>query len=120
MNRLTRKQASIVFKTRTRMIKVKGNYKNGYTDLTCRACKGVQETQNHALTECKALHPYEPPTSNEYQPFSADLNILKETAKTVEEVEKQLSMCSLGGTVNPGALVQSPVSTNSSPQGTGM
>ena len=48
MNRLTRKQASIVFKTRTRMIKVKGNYKNGYSDLTCRACKGVQETQNHA------------------------------------------------------------------------
>ena len=36
MNRLTRKQASIVFKTRTRMIKVKGNYKNGYSSEHAR------------------------------------------------------------------------------------
>ena len=37
MKALTRKQASTIFKTRTRMLKVKGNYKNGYPDLTCRS-----------------------------------------------------------------------------------
>ena len=39
MNELTRKQASLVFKTRTRMIKAKANYKNGHSNLTRRACK---------------------------------------------------------------------------------
>ena len=39
INKLTRKQASVIFKSRTRMIQTKGNYKNGHTDLTCRACK---------------------------------------------------------------------------------
>ena len=32
MLKLTRKEASTIFKTRTRMIKVKRNYKNGYPD----------------------------------------------------------------------------------------
>ena len=57
MNHLTRKQASIIFRTRTRMIKVKGNYKNGHSDLTCRACKMTMETQPHVLNECPKLHP---------------------------------------------------------------
>ena len=57
MEKLTRKQASTIFKARTRMVKVKGNYKNGYHDLSCRACKHPCETQTHVLQECKALHP---------------------------------------------------------------
>ena len=32
MNKLTRKQASIIFKARTRMLKVKNNYKNAFND----------------------------------------------------------------------------------------
>ena len=57
MTKLTRKQASTIFKARTRMIKVKGNYKNGFPDLTCRACNIEPETQVHVLNECKKLHP---------------------------------------------------------------
>ena len=103
MNKLTRKQASTIFKTRTRMIKVKSNYKNANNDLRCRACKSAEETQNHTLSECSALHPYGPPNRYEMDPFSDDLNVLKETAKTVEEIEKQLNMNNTGeGQGNPG------------------
>ena len=38
ISKLTRNQASIIFKARTRMLKVKSNYKNGYKDLKCRIC----------------------------------------------------------------------------------
>ena len=122
MNKLTRKQVSLVFKTRTRMMKVKGNYKNGYPDLICRACKNAEETQNHTLSDCKALHPYGPPTRNEMEPFSDDINVLKETARTVEEIEKRLNTSSTGeGQVNPGeARANLPVSTTPRNEGTGM
>ena len=39
------------------MIKVKGNYKNGYRDLNCRACGKAPETQTHVLNECEKLNP---------------------------------------------------------------
>ena len=57
MKKLTRKQASTIFKARTRMIKVKGNYKNGFPDLACRACKNAEESQMHVLQECRKLNP---------------------------------------------------------------
>ena len=67
MKKLTRKQASTIFKARTRMIKVKGNYKNGYPDQACRACQKYPESQIHVMYECKTLHP-ETPTSDNDQP----------------------------------------------------
>ena len=39
MKHLTRKQVSTIFKTRARMIRIKGNYKNAFNDLTYRANK---------------------------------------------------------------------------------
>ena len=54
---LTRKQASLIFKARTRMIKAKGNYKNGFRNQNCRACKNALETHAHILYECEKLHP---------------------------------------------------------------
>ena len=53
MKKLTRKQASTIFKARTRMLKVKNNYKNGFPDLICKACGVENETQSHVLYECK-------------------------------------------------------------------
>ena len=55
LSKLTRNQASIIFKTRTRMLKVKGNYKNGHKDLQCRLCGKAEETQTHILEECSKL-----------------------------------------------------------------
>ena len=46
------------------MLKVKGNYKNGFPDQTCRACQNSPETQAHVLYDCKKLNP-EVSTSNE-------------------------------------------------------
>ena len=57
MRKLTRKQTSTIFKARTRMTKIKGNYKNEYPDQTCRACNNNPETHLHALNECMVLHP---------------------------------------------------------------
>ena len=55
MKQLTRKQASTIFKARTRMLKVKCNYKNGYRDHACRACQKTPETQKHVLNECEII-----------------------------------------------------------------
>ena len=56
MLKLTRKEVRSIFKARTRMTKVKGNYKNGYPDQKCRACKSMDESQYHVLNECPTLH----------------------------------------------------------------
>ena len=63
MLKLTRKQASTIFKARTRMTKVKGNYKNGYSNHNCRACKQATETQGHVLNECQKLLTRPPPAT---------------------------------------------------------
>ena len=36
-----------IFNTCARMIKVKGNYRNKYSDMSCRWCKEDDETQIH-------------------------------------------------------------------------
>ena len=84
MKKLTRKQVSTIFKARTRMIKVKGNYKNGHRDLTCRACKRSTETQQHVLNECIAL---KTEIDNNYNtnPFIDDTNKLKIIAKEIDQ-----------------------------------
>ena len=37
------------------MIKIKGNYKNKYIDLSCRWCGEDEETQPHILKYCPAF-----------------------------------------------------------------
>ncbi len=55
MNKLTRNQVSIVFQARTRMNKVKENYKKKKIkkeeerNLICRVCRSEVETQQHIL-----------------------------------------------------------------------
>ena len=96
INKLTRKQASVIFKSRTRMIQTKGNYKNGHTDLTCRACKNMPETQQHVLQECPKIHPYGNPTNKEIDPFSKDINVLKETVRNIERIVELINNGSMG------------------------
>ena len=60
MNKLTRTQASAIFKARKRMIDTKDNYKNKYPGTQgCRICNREEETQRHILEECEPLHPDE-------------------------------------------------------------
>ena len=52
MNKLNRMACTNIFNTRARMLKVKRNYRNQYTDMTCRWCHQQEESQVHILTEC--------------------------------------------------------------------
>ena len=52
MDTMNRTSCSNIFKTRSRMLNIKGNYKNKHPDLKCRWCKQKPETQTHILKEC--------------------------------------------------------------------
>ena len=84
MNELTRKQASLVFKTRTRMIKVKANYKNGHKDQTCRACKEEMETQDHALEKCPVIHKDDDIKVTKNEIFTENTDTLRKLANNIE------------------------------------
>ena len=50
MNKMTRRECTNTFAVRSRMLKVKGNYKNKYTDQTCTWCKDNMEIPKHTKT----------------------------------------------------------------------
>ncbi len=91
MDKLTRNQTSIIFQTRTRMLKVKDNYKNKYkTDMKCRACGQQAESQSHILRECQTLHQNQTSKITEAEITTEDINTLKETATKIEEIMRRL------------------------------
>ena len=96
MNELTRNQASTIFRARTRMIKVRANYKNGNEglDLTCRLCKKEEETQKHVLEECEVLSTKHS-KATKTMIFSENTIELKETAKTIEKRLQELEESNL-------------------------
>ena len=55
MNKLSRIKCADIFRIRSRMLKVKGNYKTGQQTYKCRWCKDEEETQEHILSECSAF-----------------------------------------------------------------
>ena len=91
MNELTRKQTSLIFKARTRMLKVKGNYKNGYTDLTCRMCKSEEESQTHILETCSVIHPDDAIKVPKRKLFTEDTGTLREVASTIGKIQDKLN-----------------------------
>ena len=93
LEELTRKQCTTIFEARTRMTKVKGNYKNINEPGPCRACKKEQETQEHILEECESLVNNEEEKIKKTEIFSEDINSLVRTAKRIEERLKQLNLC---------------------------
>ena len=84
MNKLTRNQASTIFKARTRMIKVKSNYKNGNTDMKCRLCGKSEETQKHALEECETINQTLEKVT-EQMIFNENTDELRTTANLIEK-----------------------------------
>ena len=89
LTKLTRNQASTIFKSRTRMLKVKSNYKNGHNDLTCRLCGEEEETQKHILEECSLLS-METASITEEMIFKEEITELQKTAKMIETRMKKL------------------------------
>ena len=94
MNKLTRTQCHYIISARTRMIKVKDNYKNQYEDLICRGCGLENETQTHILEHCIKLHSVEDNIVKENDIFSENPKELTTTAnkirKTLETLEERI------------------------------
>ena len=93
MKTLSRNQASIIFKSRTRMLDVKNNYRGKYPNLVCRGCGKEDETQTHVLDECSTTTEQGILKVDNTQIFSEDTEVLKEAArkitKIMENLEKQ-------------------------------
>ena len=53
--RIKPEEGKKIFELRSRMTRVKCNYKNEYEELLCRACNLEEETQKHVF-ECKNLN----------------------------------------------------------------
>ncbi len=83
MNKLTRREASTIFKARTRMLDVKNNFKGKYRDRKCRKCNCDNETQEHILQECRGIHTDEQTKVKTPDLFSEDITELKLTSKKI-------------------------------------
>ena len=88
---LSNTQVKFIFQARTRMLNVKANYKNGNSDLKCRACNKFEENQPHLLV-CeelsKSLISKENPVYEDI--FSENFDRLKITASILETYFKKL------------------------------
>ena len=91
MEKCTRIEASTIIAARTRMIDVKGNYKNKYKETKCRWCKIVDETQEHFLEECTEVDRTNIGKIGIEELFEECPNKLKETAKKIMKL-KDLNM----------------------------
>ena len=81
MKELTRQEASIIFKARTRMLDVKNNFRGKYKDTKCRKCPENIETQELVLETCPGIHndPSTKITTNDI--FENDTKKLKNTLR---------------------------------------
>ena len=84
ISKLTRNQASTIFKARTRMTKVKGNYKKGHKDPLCRLCGKDEETQKHIFEECEKLKTITDGITKEML-FCENVEALTEIAMMIEK-----------------------------------
>ena len=91
LDKLTRQEASAIFNARTRMLKVKANYKNKYRDQKCRFCKTEDETQDHILEKCQVINRLNNEIITKYELFQEEPRTLRETAKKIQHLMKILS-----------------------------
>ena len=56
ISKLSRSEASTIFKLRTRMIHLKNNFRNIYKhDILCPRCKKQQDVEEHLFGNCEKL-----------------------------------------------------------------
>ena len=91
MNKLTRQQASTIFKARTRMLPAKNNYRNKHRNHTCRACGELVESQKHVLEDCEILHLVGEYKVYNKEIFSDNPNKLRTTATNIQNLMDQLN-----------------------------
>ena len=81
-------QAKTIFRIRTRMLKVKNNFKNGSVNTKCPICKNGEDSQEHVFIECKMLG--ERLSKKEY--FSIFSENEEEMANVIMKIEKILNL----------------------------
>ena len=91
MNKLTRKEASTIFKARTRMLDIKENYRGKYTDNKCRACKQEPETQEHILESCTKIHDNHTTHVTKDEIFDEDITTLRNTTNKINHLITKLT-----------------------------
>lgn len=86
LNQLTRNESSILFQARTRMLKIKNNYRQAYNNLICRLCKNEDETQIHILEKCQYIHTTQKLVTTQQEYFSENTNNLKKVASKLKTI----------------------------------
>ena len=87
---MTRRECASIFAVRSRMLKVKGNYKNKNTELTCIWCKRNVEIQEHILKQCAEFTHITNNTTYETY-FDDNTNMTKKAAETIHKVITKLN-----------------------------
>ena len=90
MNKLNRKEASAIFKARTRMLDIKNNFRNKYHSLECRGCKATIETQQHIMNECGSIHITDSSKVTNTDIFTEDPKQLRNTAWKIFTIMEKL------------------------------
>ena len=90
ITQLTRKQVSTIFKTRTRMLEVKNNYRGKFPNNRCRACSSTDETQEHVLSECQSIHHDNKTKVVKDEINSEDMETLRAACRKIEAIIKIL------------------------------
>ena len=90
MTKLSRMQVSQIFKARTRMLDCKNNFRGKYNNLICRRCGIEDETQEHILEKCQAIHPDDNTRIKSGDIFVEDANELKVTAAKIKNIMETL------------------------------
>ena len=54
MDNRNRMETNVIFSARTKMLKVKTNFRNMHQDTVCRIYKEEEENQEHVLEHCKS------------------------------------------------------------------
>ena len=87
MNELNKHEAKTIFTYRSRMMKVKTNYKGSYKDYNCRFCDKHEETQKHIIEDCTEF-PMEGDKLRESDIFEEDPIKLKKISVKLNEIYK--------------------------------
>ena len=86
MNECNRMEASTIFRARTRMLKVKCNYKKMFPNTNCRLCRKEEESQEHILETCSEIDRIRTGKITKKDIFEEDPEKLKETAKIITKI----------------------------------
>ena len=91
MDLLSRREVSAIFAARTRMLDVKANFKNKYSDTKCRWCRTEDETQQHIMEECVEINRREIEKITTKEIFTEETESLRRTARKIIKLKEILS-----------------------------